>query len=243
MTEAVPSNDALKFGWGAMKKHVSFFIIVLILGFLVYLVPDYYIQKVKKEAPLMAGLVGLAAWVLQTIVSLGYARISLRICDEEKPEVGDLLAAYPLFFKFLIASLLYSGLCFLAFIPMMISSLMGYYLKDAVNPLVAVFAVAGLGLTLFLFAYIGATFWFYIFIIVDKQAGPLDALKQSAAMTQGKRRKIFLFLLALLGVNILGCLAFIAGLFASIPTTMIASAYLYKKMALPVGPQALPSGS
>jgi hypothetical protein len=42
---------------------------------------------------------------------------------------------------------------------------------------------------------------------------------------------LFLFGLALGGINILGALVFFVGLFATIPTSMVAYAYVYRTLA------------
>ena len=242
MVETFPMGEALKFGWGAMKRNISFFIIILIVGLIIYVVPEFLTKKLGKEAPLIALVIVLAAWVVQAVVSLGYTQISLKLCDENKPEIGDVFSAYPYFLKFVISSLLYAGLYFLTFIPSVVVLLIGHYLKNTANPLSSIFMIAGFATTFFLMMYVVTIFWFYIFIIVDKNAGPVEALKKSAAMTKGYRFKIFLFFLAVAGVNIVGFLALVIGLFASIPTTMVASAYLYRKLDLSADSQAPQGG-
>jgi uncharacterized membrane protein len=60
--------------------------------------------------------------------------------------------------------------------------------------------------------------------------GPVEALKQSGALTQGAKWNLFLFGLLLCGVNLLGALVLLIGLFATIPTTMVATAYAYRRL-------------
>jgi hypothetical protein len=75
------------------------------------------------------------------------------------------------------------------------------------------------------------TFSFYPFLIVDKDKGPVEALKGSMHITQGKRTRIFLWLLSIAGINLLGVLALGIGLLISIPVSMVAGAVLYRALS------------
>ncbi len=69
----------------------------------------------------------------------------------------------------------------------------------------------------------------------DKQLTPLAAWRESMRRTKGRAGKIFVFFLALLGVNLLGLLCLVVGLFFTIPLTHIAFALLYKKLSAETG--------
>lgn len=77
---------------------------------------------------------------------------------------------------------------------------------------------------------LGIKFWFFDYFIMDKKVGPIEALKRSAELTSGVKWKLFLFFLALTGINILGALLLLIGLFLTIPTTMMAAAFVYRKL-------------
>ena len=73
-------------------------------------------------------------------------------------------------------------------------------------------------------------FQFFSYFIVDKEVGPIEALKKSAAITKGAKWDLFVFG-ALLGlINLAGALCVVVGLFATIPTTMVAIAFIYRKL-------------
>jgi len=71
----------------------------------------------------------------------------------------------------------------------------------------------------------------YAYLIVDKNMGPIEALKESGKITQGVKGKILLLILSSIGVVILGCLALVVGLLWAIPTAAIAWAYVYRKLS------------
>ena len=76
----------------------------------------------------------------------------------------------------------------------------------------------------------GIQFCFYDYFIIDKGLGPIEALKRSSAITRGVKWDLFVFSLILLGINLLGALCLLIGLFATIPTTMVAIAFVYRKL-------------
>jgi uncharacterized membrane protein len=73
-------------------------------------------------------------------------------------------------------------------------------------------------------------FQFFGYLIIDKGLGPIEALKKSSKITKGAKWDLFLLGILLVLINILGALALLVGLFATIPTTMIANAFVYRKL-------------
>lgn len=95
------------------------------------------------------------------------------------------------------------------------------------------------GLALFIVPGIVAMilFLFVTYILVDedknitwKSRAFWTAIKKSVAMTKGIRWKLFVFLLVLLGINILGALALLIGLLVTVPLSGIALAALYDRL-------------
>jgi len=67
--------------------------------------------------------------------------------------------------------------------------------------------------------------------IVDKNMGPIEALKYSGQITQGNALKLFGMALASMGVIVLGLLALILGVFVAMPVVYIAMAYIYRTLS------------
>lgn len=76
----------------------------------------------------------------------------------------------------------------------------------------------------------GLKFCFSPFLTVDRKLDPIAALHESSRLTDGKKGHLFEFALLMLGVNLLGALAFGVGLLVTIPTTWIAAASVYRKL-------------
>ena len=68
------------------------------------------------------------------------------------------------------------------------------------------------------------------YLVIDKGYKPIEAIKKSGQIT--KDAKWSLLLLGLLSglINVLGAIALVVGLFATVPTTMVAKAFVYRKL-------------
>ena len=198
----VPMGEAIRFGWDTMKNNAGFFIGLLIVAFLIENLPGMLSEFVVHDFPVIAVLLSLTGAVLGLMVQMGLIKVSLKFCDGIKGQLDDLLSYFNLLFKFGAASLLY-GLITLG------------------------------GTLLFIIPGIiwGVKFSLFPYFIVDKEVGPVEAIKASGEATNGAKWDLFLMWMLLGLINVAGALALMVGLFATIPTTMIAYAYVYRALA------------
>ena len=187
--------------WKIMKENLRFFIPLLIIVGLISFLLEIISDLLRKEWLLLSFAFDLIVLVLGLIISLGLIKISLNFCDNLKSKIADLFSQYRLFFRYLFASILYGLVVLLGMIFLIIPGI-----------------------------YLAVRFWFYDYFIVDKRAGIIESLKRSWRITQGSAWNLFLFSLLLIGINLLGILCLLVGLFATVPTTMIASAFVYRKL-------------
>ena len=90
--------------------------------------------------------------------------------------------------------------------------------------------VAGMILLIFPMFIWGIKFQFFPYFIVEKGLGPVEALKASSRITMGAKWDL-LGLWSVLGVIvILGMLCLGIGIFAAMPTVMVAVALTYRKL-------------
>jgi uncharacterized membrane protein len=71
---------------------------------------------------------------------------------------------------------------------------------------------------------------FYDYLIIDKELGPLEALRESSRITGGVKWQLFIFMLLVFLINFAGILFFGVGLLLTIPATTIATAYVYRRL-------------
>jgi len=199
--EKFSKKEAISFGWKIMKENLRFFIILFIVVGLISYLPEIISLLLRKEWPLLSLGTDLIGLVLGLIITLGLIKISLNFCDNLKSKITDLFSQYRLVFRYLFASILYGVIVILGTILLIIPGI-----------------------------YLAIRLWFYDYFIVDRKAGIIESLRRSWRITQGNVWNLFLFFLLLVGINLLGTLCLLVGLFATLPTTMIAIASVYRKL-------------
>ncbi len=209
-SEKFSTKEALRFGWNTFKAHSGFFISVLAAVLLINLGLNAIGALVSDSAALSL-LVGVVSWILQVLISIGLLRIPLKFLDGQKGEFGDLVSGGRWFVNYLIASVLY-----------------------------ALMVLGGLVLLIVPGIILGIRFQFFGYLIVDKNLGATEALKKSWAMTKGSVWDLFLLGVVLALLNLAGALVLMVGLFVSVPVTILAMAFVYRKL-LHVSPAAAPA--
>lgn len=135
------------------------------------------------------------------MVQIGFTKIIIDLHDGKPLNYSHFYSLYRLTLRFLGASILYGLIVMVGFILLVIPGI--------------IWAIK---------------FQFYSFLIVDKGVGIMDSLKQSSAMTEGVKVDLFLFALLLVAINIIGAVALGVGLFVTIPTTIMATVFVYRKL-------------
>lgn len=198
----VAIGESIRFGWNTFKKRPLIFIGAFLLMTVISIVIQGLLDP-GENAPLTLAtvLMGIASMVVGLIVEIGLVTFSLRAHDAvEKVAIKDLWNPKP-FWYYLV------GQAFVGFVV-----IVGLIL------LIVPGIIAAMGLM------------FSSYLIVDKGRGPVEAFKQSWNMTKGYKWQLFLFSLALLGINILGLLALVVGLLVTIPVSMLAVVHVYRKL-------------
>lgn len=207
-------KECLSFGWKTFWSRPWLFVLAGAVVFLVNLafsIPQSALenatetlQGTPEAVMLLLGSVVLSmiGTVVSIFLQMGTTRFTLKAHDAvSETEVKD-LAYFTGFWRYIGAS----ALTFLAVLA-------GFIL------LIIPGIIASLALSLTLY------------LVIDKGLGPVQSFKQSLALTKGHRWNLFLLTLALVGVNILGFLAFVIGLAVSVPVSMLAMAHAYRILA------------
>jgi len=213
-TQRFSKGEAIRFGWNTMKSNIGFFIVLLIVAYLIVGVPSFISESIKEKALVLSIIIDIVVQILSLVIGMGLIKISLKFCDNEKGELADIFSCFSLFFKYLFGSILY-GLIILGGIILLI--------------------IPGI--------IWGIKFQFFSYFIVDKGFGPIEALKKSSAITNGAKWDLFLFGLLLILITLLGLLCLFIGLFATVPTTMVAQAFVYRKLLAQTEIAQLPESS
>jgi uncharacterized membrane protein len=200
-TKGIYIGEIVRFGWKKMKENLGFFIVLLLVAWLIQTVPQFIGSYLIDRQLIFGIIIYLIALVLNIVVAMGLIKVSLRFSANKKGTFGDLFSCFPLFFKYLFGSILY----------------------------VLIFC-AGLILLIFPGIIWGIKFGLFPYFIIDKGLGPIKALKASAKTTMGARWDLLGFGFVVSIISLLGVLCLVIGIFATIPTTMIAAALVYRRL-------------
>jgi uncharacterized membrane protein len=196
-------REAIAYGWKKVKKNFGFLTGMTLLGVIVLAVFSWLGEGSGKQTCGPSLLFTLVnQFFVSPLISLGFLNIALLVINGKKPGVADLFNRYSLIWKYIVISILTSILCIIGLILLIIPGI-----------------------------YIGLRLMFATNLIVDKNLGPVVAMKKSWAITEGSAWQLFLFGLMGAGVCILGALVFGIGILVAIPVVTLANMYVYAKLS------------
>lgn len=194
-------REALRFGWSTFKAHWVFLLVVVFLANAISFAPGFFLQWVSEDFFWVKWIVNIVFWVLGAVFTIGQFRVLLMFLAGKKPEYADLFRESKLVLSYWIGSFLYGSLVFLGFL---------------------LFIIPGI------IVLTRLQFWTYV--LVNKQCGPVAALKESWRITRGSVINIMLFNLLTVVVVFLGVLALGVGVFVATPVILIATTFVYGKL-------------
>jgi len=195
-------SEVVGYSWEKMKKNVWFFVVLMIILSLIQCLIQIIPTDTKTVGANVFAAISFVAFIVQLIISIGTIKIALNAVDNKKLEYSTLFSEYALFFRFL-----------------------------GVNILIGIIVFFGL-LLLIVPGIIWATkFQFAPYLIIDKKMKIMESLEESSVITKGNIGHLIVLGIVILGINILGLLALGVGLLLTIPTGMIASAYIYRLLS------------
>lgn len=178
-------------------------------------VPKNYWQfDIHNSMALLVGTIvwGIACSIWYRFLSLGFARICLDFYDYKTSSIKHLLSGFTLLPQGFIMGLLYAILIHLG----------AFFIG---------IPIAGIFLYFWLMIYFTAKYGFYDLILVDKKTG-MAALKESSRLTKGSIGPIIGLLFILLCINCIAFLFFGIGLLITIPATLLAKTFVYRKLTM-----------
>lgn len=216
--------EALKYGWTAFRAKIGFFIALTIITTMATALPDYLVNRIFGERSTTGLVLSMVIRLVGVFISMVTTMISLDIYDEgdaNLSKTGTMLSKY---FRYLFGKLLYGILVSLALLPeLIVIIIMRDFSNWVIVPAALLLAVPAIFLS-FRLLYVG-------YLVVDRGLGPIAALKESWAITDGQAIWLFLFSMAIVALNLLGLVAILIGLLVTIPMTLMASAYVYRQLS------------
>lgn len=198
-------SEAISYGWKTTLKNFKFFFVLLLIILAVNLVPailSAILDPNQTGGTFATFIVSIIGWILQLAVSLGAIAIALKIHDKKKVEHKNVFDYFRLVIPYFFGSIVY-GLVVIGGLILLIIPGIIWSIK----------------------------FRYFPYFMVDRGLGPIDAMKKSAKITKGNKWNLFFFGIILGFINLLGFLALVVGLLITIPLSMMAEVYVFRKLS------------
>jgi uncharacterized membrane protein len=202
-------KEALGAGWKAFTANLSVFVAFGVMMLAIWFVEQVGISIAGISGPMkpvILALVTVATRVAQIWLQLALFRMALKLADGQTISTDDFLRPSGDFLGFLLASVLYGLVVSAGMILLVVPGIIWAVRYGAFG-----------------------------FVVADEHTDPVAALKRSAVLTEGVRWELFVFGLAIIGVNIVGAMALGVGLMATIPVTAVATARIYRQLVARAG--------
>lgn len=194
-------KEALRYGWTAFKANIPFFIVLMFILAAITIIPDKLTETMFQQGTAPFVICKLLVRLVGLLLGMVVTRFSLDIHDEGKPNYQRLRGLTSLILYYLGGKILYGLIVLVGLLLLIVPGVIWAYM----------------------FLYVG-------FLTIDKGLSPIAALQESRVITHGYKMDLFLFSLAVAGLNIVGVICLFVGLFVTVPVTLMASAYVYRKL-------------
>ncbi len=199
-----PSKELLLKSWEIYKSNI----VLMIAAFLCYMVAVYFLgfitTKITAFTPsaFTVILMNIAVLFFNSLLMLGIYKIAFEISLHRRAQILDIFKNGNLLLQFVAANLLYGFIVAIGIILLFVPGI--------------IWAVQ---------------FCFYPLFIIDKNLGPIEALKASSKLTRGYKWQLFNFFLLLFLMNIAGFILTGIGLLVTVPVSLFAYIYLYRELS------------
>ncbi len=220
-------GSLLKRGWHLFREHAAVFIIFLVTALIFGGLAIGLPLGLTGVEPIWKVLIGLAFFILGTVVYIGLFRLALKVVDGKSPSFGDLFGGFSVVIQWIITTFLYA---LIAASPVIVAGLIASLLNLTQAQVAIAFGVYLVYLAQIPSAILAAMFWPWPFVMIDKTSNPIKALKETYKLTEGAKWDVYLLILASGLVVGIGFILVVVGFFAAFPVTLIAQAGMYRAL-------------
>lgn len=204
------AGSCISFGWETFKKRAWFFIGSYLLFVVVIGIVSVALNEIIAYGGALALIGTLARLALQMLAGMGGVAFALKAHDDvEHVGLSDFWRPHP-FWSYTGATLIYLLVFFVGLVLIIVPGIIW-----------------------------GIMFGFASYFVIDKNMGPIEALKASKRIVYGHTWELFLLGVLSCLIMLLGLVCLLVGIFVAIPVTAIALAHAYrtleqKKVSTPV---------
>lgn len=196
------TKEAFGAGWALTKANFWLLVGVVITMCVVGYLAEWVGASLNIREGAGVLLLKLIGFVLGGLVQLGAMRIALDLVDGKKPVYNDLFGQSNILLPYLGASII-----------------------------VGIAVTIGVVLLIIPGIILGLMLGMYGYHMVDTKAGVMASINGSRALTKGHLWQLFGFILLSAIINIIGALLLGVGLLVTMPVTLLAYAFVYRKLS------------
>lgn len=199
-------KTAFRSAWDHFKKEPWKLLLIVLITFIPSAISSLLSSMAQDSdsfvVSIIIGVVIIAVVIYSIILRIGSTKLFLNYFDGTDLSIKGVFSAYGVFWYYIGTSILY-----------------------------ALIVLGGLILLIVPGIIWAIKYSFSLFIVVDTKAGPMDALRESSAITKGSKWKLLGFFIILAIFNMLGYLVFGVGILVTIPISMLATIYVYRELS------------
>lgn len=223
-------SKALAFGWQTTLQNIPLLLGICLFILVCVIPPMFLANAIKDVYPGRAFLLNAFFWILQQFFTVGVLKMLLTFCDQQKPSFKQLFSGAGVVWSFILASILASiiGIVIMGLflLPGLIWAVMTA--GKSIGPILLAGISFVIGLCFVI--YVSIRIQFFTLYIVERAVGPIESLRLSWAVTRQKVGALLVFSLLLALTNLAGLLVLGVGLLVTLPTTMLATAHVYRQL-------------
>lgn len=225
-------KEAISFGFNVAKKNFFYYISVFVIIVFINAFLNIFQGVLAIQNQLgLSFVLAIVKIIFSVVVGMGFIKIALEFVDGQKPKIQDLFYTKSMvsyFLAILVTGILTGAAALILIVPAIV--LAALILSHLFNILSGLIVIVIFVLCLIPVIILSIKLQFATYLIVDKNLGVPEALSKSWNMTKGVKLNLFLFAIILLLVNLLGILVLLVGLLVTIPLSMVALAYVYRRI-------------
>jgi hypothetical protein len=173
----------------------------------------------------------LGTFILNFWLNVGQDLALLRLARGEREVWGDLFGGWPWLSSSILAALLVVGAMTLAGFVVMAWLPVAGILLGLWNPAVILVAMFGMVLGLAVAGMVGLRLSQFQYLIIDESLGPVEALRRSWELTQGRVGMLVVIFLFIVAINLAGILMLIVGVLFTLPFTNLLLTVTYLSLS------------
>lgn len=194
-------GEAVKYGWETFRKNWAFFIGVFFLYLFIPFIFWTIARYFQQSYPLISGIFFVFYYILGLILSMGLIAIGLKYSAGQEAEIKDLFTSGRNIVKYFFSAILYSLIVMVGFLLLIIPGLIWM-----------------------------TKFVFFGWFVIDKGAGPIEALQLSSEATMGAKWDVFGLIVVTILLSFIGILSLGVGYLVAAPVSILATAFAYRKL-------------